>query len=130
MKQLEIEWRHLDKEGKTCERCADTGTEVRQAVEDLRGELQPAGWRVSFKETRLTELRIAESNAILLNGIPLEELLPQARTSQSCCDSCGDILGTPTLCRTIEHNGQSYEAIPAALIRQAAYRLINQQKDS
>jgi tartrate dehydratase beta subunit/fumarate hydratase class I family protein len=31
MKRLEIEWRHLDKEGRTCDRCADTGDEVRRA---------------------------------------------------------------------------------------------------
>lgn len=25
MTRIEIEWRHLDKDGKTCERCSDTG---------------------------------------------------------------------------------------------------------
>ena len=124
MNLLEIEWRHLDKEGKTCDRCADTGETVREACEGLVGELGPAGWEVRLKETLLTDGEIGDSNMILLNGTPMEELLPDARAAESCCSSCGDLLGVPVLCRTIERDGRTYEAIPAALIREAAHRLI------
>jgi hypothetical protein len=125
MKRLEIEWRHLDKAGKTCDRCSDTGTEVRRACEDLTRELEPAGWMVSFRETRLTEKEIPESNAVLLNGIPIEELLPKARKSENCCASCGDLLGAPTNCRTIVRDGRTYETIPAAMIVEAARHLLD-----
>lgn len=125
MKHLEIEWRHLDVNGKTCERCGDTGATVRQVCVALSQELEPLGWEVAFKETQLTDQQIPESNLILLNGIPLEDLLPGARSSENCCDSCGDLLGRTTLCRTIIHQEKTYEAIPGALIREAAYRLIN-----
>ena len=70
MNLLEIEWRHLDRDGKTCDRCADTGETVREACEALSGELGPAGWEVRLRETLLTDREIGESNMILLNGTP------------------------------------------------------------
>ncbi len=127
MKRLEIEWRHLDKEGRTCERCADTGEEVRSACETLAAELQPGGWEVVLKETLLTGDKISQSNSILINGIPIEELLPNARKGENCCVSCGELIGGTIMCRTIERGGRTFERIPASLIRKAAYHLIHQQ---
>jgi hypothetical protein len=127
MKQLEIEWRHLDKEGGTCERCADTGATIRGLLGSLEQELDPLGWQVTFKETPLTENEVPGSNSIYFNGTALEELLPNARRSNNCCASCGDILGSPTMCRTIERDGRTYEAIPAALVREAALNYIQRR---
>jgi len=124
MKQLNIEWRHLDKEGNTCERCSNTGEMVKNAYETLQKELQPRGWSVTFQETLLTESEIPESNMILINGIPFERLLPDAETSENCCESCGEILGASTRCRTIERRGRTYETIPASLILEAVHNFI------
>ena len=129
MNRLEIEWRHLDKNGRTCDRCSDTGEMVRSAYEALVGELQPRGWKVALRETLLTEKEIPDSNNILLNGIPIEQLIPNTRTSENCCASCGDLLGAPTVCRTIERDGQTYETIPSALILEAAYQLIKKHNE-
>ncbi len=126
MKRLEIEWKHLDKDGQTCERCGDTGHTVRRVVKELESELRPKGWEVTFQETLLTDKEIPESNEILLNGVLLEEILPQASKSENCCSSCEELLGLPTLCRTIEYQGQTYEAIPPELIREAVFKVINQ----
>ena len=119
MTTILIEWRHLDVGGATCERCGDTGKELRQAVARLRAECAPAGVEIRFQETLLLPGQIAESNAILINGVPLETLLPQAQASASCCASCGDLTGQPEQCRTIVHLGREYETIPQELIRQA-----------
>ena len=127
MKRLEIEWRHLDKEGRTCDRCMNTGEEVRSACEILAAELRTGGWEVVLKETLLTGDEIFQSNSILVNGIPVEELLPDARKGESCCVSCGELIGGTAMCRTIEREGRTYERIPASLIREAAYHLIHQQ---
>ncbi len=124
MNLLEIEWRHLDRDGKTCDRCADTGETVREACEALAGELGPAGWEVRLRETLLTNREIGESNMILLNGTPIEELLPDARASEKCCASSGGLVRLPALCRTLERDGRTYEAIPAAMIREVAHRLV------
>lgn len=127
MNRLEIEWRHLDKDGKTCDRCSATGEAVRAAYADLAKELELNGWEVSLKETLLTNQEIPESNSIYLNGIAIEKLLPETRRSENCCASCGEILGAPTVCRTLERNGQTFESIPAAMILEAAHRFIETQ---
>lgn len=127
MNRLEIEWRHLDKDGKTCDRCSDTGETVRTAYADLIVELKPKGWEVALKETLLTDQEIPESNSIYLNGIAIEKLLPDTYRSENCCVSCGEILGAPTACRTLERNGQTFEAIPAAMIVEAAHIYIETQ---
>lgn len=127
MKHLEIEWRHLDKDGNTCERCADTGETVRAAYADLVKELEPKGWEVTLKETLLTDQEIPESNSIYMNGVALETMLSGTRKSENCCASCGEILGSPTMCRTLERNGQIFEAIPVAMVVEAAQKFIETQ---
>ncbi|MBT1075332.1 DUF2703 domain-containing protein [Geobacter grbiciae] len=124
MKDLTIEWRHYDKEGATCIRCSATGQSLEGVIAGLRDELSPQGVRIVFTETRLTEERISESNLILLNGIPLEELLAEAQASENTCQSCSCLTGAETSCRTIEFEGKTHEEIPADLIRAAAYKAL------
>ena len=127
MNRLEIEWRHLDKDGKTCDRCSDTGETVRAAYADLVEELKPKGWEVTLKETLLTDQEIPESNSIYFNGIAIEKLLPDTRKSENGCALCGEILGSPTMCRTLERDGQTFEVIPAGMIAEAAHKFIETQ---
>jgi len=127
MNRLEIEWRRMDKDGKTCDRCSDTGEMMRAAYADLVEELKPKGWEVTLKETLMTDQEIPESNSIYFNGIAIEKLLPDTRKSENCCVSCGEILGSPTMCRTLERNGQTFETIPTAMILEAAHRFIKTQ---
>jgi hypothetical protein len=124
MNRLTIEWRHLDVEGNTCERCSNTGASVRSACEILAQELGPPGWQLALKEVLLDGDEIPESNMVLVNGIPMEQLLSEAEVSENCCESCGEILGTPTRCRIIERQGRTYEAIPVSLILEAVHNYI------
>lgn len=124
MKDLTIEWRHYVKEGATCARCSATGQSLEEVIAGLRDELSPQGVRIVFTETKLTEERISESNLILLNGIPLEELLAEATASENACQSCSCLTGTETSCRTVEFEGKTHEEIPADLIRAAAYKAL------
>ena len=124
MKMLEIEWKHLDVGGKTCVRCSDTGESLQEAIEKLAEECKIAGWEIRFRETRLAEKDISQSNAILFNGTPIEELLHEAEASESHCNSCSALTGKPSSCRTIEFGGKTYGGIPASLIRQAAGKVI------
>lgn len=123
MKTIVIEWLHLAVGGATCERCGDTGQELRQAVERLQTECAPRGVEILLKETLLPPQEIARSNTILIDSIPLEEILPQAEVSTSCCPSCGDLTGQPEQCRTLVHLGRTYETIPRDLIRQAVCKV-------
>lgn len=120
MKTLEIEWRHLEKDGYTCIRCSDTGEALNDVISKLADECKPHGWYITFKETKLTEKDISESNIILFNGKPIESVLPEAKASESHCGSCSELTDKPsTSCRTLEVGGKSYEGIPSSIIRQA-----------
>ena len=122
MRELTIEWRHYDKEGTTCDRCAATGTSVTAVVEALTEELAAKGIDVIFTETKLPAELMAESNLILLNGVPLDKVLENAAANENHCTSCSCLTGTATSCRTVIHDGKTYEEIPAELIRQAVYK--------
>jgi len=123
MKKLEIEWRHLDIDGDTCERCSETGETLKIVVDQLAEECRPSGWEIVFRETALTQNELPESNMILINGTPIEDILPQAQVSESHCQSCCDCTGKEDIfCRTVEYDGRTYEAIPLSLIREAVCR--------
>ena len=124
MKTLEIEWKHLDVHGETCARCSQTGRALQEAIGKLAQECKPLGWKITFKETKLDTNDISQSNVILFNGKSLEALLPEARASESHCESCSKMTGKSTSCRTIEFAGGTYESIPASLIREAAGKII------
>jgi len=123
MKQVTVEWKHLDQEGKTCERCAATGEGIAELVHQLQAECAPKGIEIIFTETRLTAAEIEQSNLILINGTTLETLLPHAIAAENPCCSCGDLIGRETCCRTIIWQGKTHEAIPPELIRQAICRV-------
>ncbi|HAN09441.1 MAG TPA: hypothetical protein DCP90_02375 [Clostridiales bacterium] len=123
MKTLKIEWLHLDVEGETCNRCYDTGENLNQEVKRLKRALQPQGIEVEFVETKLNGEQVPQSNTILFNGIPIEDIL-NIEVSNNYCDSCTSLLGTETFCRTVKYEGEEYEDIPAKAIRQAAYRVL------
>jgi len=123
MKELEIEWKHLDVDGKTCDRCAGTGNEIHQFIIHLHEECALQGVHITLKEIKLTEKEIEESNRIFINGIPLEDILPETTVSQNVCSSCSDLIGSSTCCRTIIHTGKEYETIPQQLIREAVCKI-------
>ena len=127
MKELVIEWRHYEKEGATCDRCSATGSSVAAVVSELTAELAGKGIAVKFLETPLPETMMAQSNLILLNGVPLEALLEQATAGENACLSCSCLTGSDTSCRTVEYEGKTHEEIPAELIRKAAYKAIMQE---
>jgi hypothetical protein len=123
MKTLKIEWRHLDVKGETCDRCYDTGENLANEIKRLTRALQPKGVEVEYIETKLDDTQIPESNTILYNGVPIEDIL-SIKVSQNYCDSCSTLLGANTYCRTVIFEGNEYEDIPAKAIRQAAFKVL------
>ena len=124
MKELAIEWRHYAKEGATCDRCAATGSSVKEVVSELTKELEGRGVTVTFTETALPEELMTQSNMTLFNGAPLEAILDKAAADENPCPSCSGLTGSETSCRTVEYEGKTYEEIPGELIRKAAYKAI------
>ncbi len=123
-RRLTIEWRHLDADGRTCDRCSDTGLSLRQAVEELRREWQLLGVEIVVRETKLGPEDVAQSNLLLFNGRPLEDLLQGARVVETDCPSCAGLIGSATCCRAIEFRGALFERVSAELIRAGAVRAL------
>lgn len=124
MKELIIEWRHYANEGKTCDRCSATGSSTKEVVAELTQRLADKRIKVVFRETVVPEELMAQSNLLLFNGTPLENLLEGATASENTCPSCSCLTGQDTSCRTVEHEGVIHEEIPAELIRRAAMRAV------
>lgn len=122
-KKITIEWKHLDKEGNTCNRCSNTGRELGKVIERLNKECGGKKIKVIFKETKLTAKEIAESNEVLINGVKIEDILPKARASESYCSSCCKFTGKETNCRAIEVDNVFYETISANLVRNAVCKI-------
>jgi len=127
MSNLIIEWKHFDKGGKTCVRCSGTGANLVNTVKELRNELDSKGIKIEFKETKLPENRMSESNEILIGGVLLEKLIPNAKTGKNNCPSCTDLIGNPANChcRTISKEKETFEEIPSELIKQAILNKLN-----
>jgi len=128
MKTLKIEWKHLDVEGETCNRCYDTGENLNAEISRLNRALKPKGIEVQFTETKLDDTQVPQSNTILFNGVPIEDIL-NIKVSENYCDSCTTLLGSETYCRTVMYEGSEYEDIPAKAIRQAAYKVLGIEED-
>lgn len=125
VRSLRIEWRHLDQQGETCQRCAQTGQAIERVMARLADELSQLGIDVTFEETPLGKDDVAESNTILFNGTPVEELLPgAARAIDSDCPSCSDLIGQDTCCRAVEYQGITFEEIPEWMIHMVAWRAV------
>jgi len=129
MRTLKIEWRHLDLGKSTCLRCSKTGKTLNQVITELKKELEPKSIKIIFKETKLSEKEIQQSNMILINGKTLESILYRAKVAENYCSSCTCLTGNETYCRTIEYNGETYEEIPEKLIREAVFKTLKIKDD-
>lgn len=124
MNKISIEWKHFDKGGKTCERCSGTGSNLLKTIAKMQKEL---GIEISLKETKLQEERMSESNEILIDGVLLENLIPNIKTGENKCPSCSELIDQPENCncRTLSQGEKIYEEIPIEIIEQAILNKIN-----
>lgn len=127
MKKLLIEWKHFDKEGNTCKRCSNTRTSLQTALSELKEELERKGISVLLKETRLSENEIKESNSVLFNGIPIEDLLDDTKAVETQCNSCCELVGSSVNCRALDCHGQIAEEISVELIKKAVNNLLKME---
>lgn len=118
---IRVEWRHYEKAGATCNRCGDTGANLKQVIAEYAGQ----GVLIELQETFLNEEQISESNLVLINGVPLEELLA-ATAGESDCPSCSCLTGSATSCRTLQCDGETFEELTPALLRKGIERILQQ----
>lgn len=127
MKKLLIEWKHFDKDGKTCKRCLRTGKNLGNAIGQIRKEFSSQDVEIKFRETKLPESRMPESNQVLIDGVLVENLTPNTKVGENYCDSCSDLIDNSRgcNCRTVKQGDDVYEAIPIDLIKQAITNKLN-----
>lgn len=121
---LVIEWKHLDSDGETCDRCYDTGENLHAEIKRLKRKLEAKGIEIQLIETKLDEIKVMESNQILMNGKLIEEII-DLEVRDNYCVSCSDLVGSDTFCRAIIFDGEEYDDIPAKAIRLAAMKVLN-----
>jgi uncharacterized metal-binding protein len=123
---LTVEWRHIGENiDSTCERCSATGNTLREVLDEIEPLMSGKGITIEVKETVLADEKIEESNMILFNGIPLEDLIEGIKISQTPCASCECITGQDDVkCRAVNYGGKIHEAVPAELIRRAAEKAL------
>ena len=122
---LDVEWRHVGENvDSTCERCAATGRTLQDVLDEIRPMLSAQRIRIRVKETVLPHDRIGESNIILFNGIPIEDLIDEASVGLTPCVSCSCMTGTDAQCRALVCGDRTYEEIPADIIRRAALKAV------
>ncbi len=127
MKALVIEWKHLDVRGNTCDRCGETEMNLLGEIAYLNDFLAPQGVVVELVETKLDPTQISESNALFVNGIPIEEIL-DIEVFENSCDSCSQLVDSEVCCRTIVYEKKQYDEIPAKAIREAALKVLRLEK--
>ncbi|HZH93671.1 MAG TPA: DUF2703 domain-containing protein [Tissierellaceae bacterium] len=118
MKTLIIEWRHLDVKGETCDRCSQTGANLVDEINLLNRKLKSLEIQVMLKENKLDEVRVNESNMILINNVPLENII-DIRVVDNFCKSCSDLVGSETYCRAVYYKGKKFDDVPRIAIREA-----------
>ena len=118
LQSLDIEWKHLDVGGETCDRCSETIQGIRNIVKELKQDGILSGIKVTIRETLLPAGRIEESNQVLINGRLIEQILPVTIASTDC-PSCACLTNEPSCCRAVVVEENVYEAIPESVIRSA-----------
>jgi len=129
MTTLKIEWRHLDVDGETCDRCYDTGENLYHEVKRLNRVLGSKNITVELIDTKLSAQNVEQSNSLLINEVQLENVI-NINVSTSYCQSCSTLVGKDSYCRTIIYDGNEYEDIPAKAIRQAVYKVLGLEESS
>lgn len=115
-KRVTVEFEYLVVDGSTCDRCGDSRAGVRAAVADALTMLPQLD--IKFVEHELSSDRLADSNRVLINGLPAEEWLG-GQAVISDCPSCATLVGEPACCREVEVGGVRTEAISRELVLDA-----------
>src|SRR6187200_402934 len=112
MTELPIVWQRLvSDEGKTCDRCGATQTELNRAVKLLQTSLRPLDIDPVLETRAIDDATFRSdpslSNRILIGGKPMEDWLNADVGASRCCSVCGD-----AECRTVELGDTTFETIP------------------
>jgi hypothetical protein len=91
-------------------------------VERVDPVLKEQGIAVELKEHRVGEDNKDQSNFVTVNGKDIMELLNERSDIFTFCQSCTELSGKPSECRTFIYRHRAYESIPEEMLEEALYR--------
>lgn len=118
LRTLDIEVLYLD--DAVCDRCQNTLLALDEAIDLLRPVFNVLGVYFSVRKIKVTTVEMAMQNRLLssptlrINRMDVEDSL-----TQSLCESCGDLCGEQTLCRTFTYRSMTTPDIPVGLVVEA-----------
>lgn len=121
--RLTVEWQHVAGARGTCERCTGTGETLDRIRDELADQVGP-GREVAITETILPDEALADSNRVLVNDVPIEELLDDASLETTACTGCGELSACcgpdgAAQCRALVVDGEVHETLNGRLLREA-----------
>lgn len=114
-KQLVIDLLYLDLS--VCGRCQGTEENLEEALVEVSGVLQGAGFEVVVNKINIASPELAEkyqfvsSPTIRLNSVDLA-----LEVKETACRECGDLCGDDVDCRVWVYEGAEYTEPPKAMI--------------
>ncbi len=112
-----VEWRHTPGEDECCVRCEESGRNFHELLKDLHAALLSEGIEVRLEEV-ITDPSHDPENSLLLNGVPIGDLVNEAATAQGWCSSRRCEPAKLNFTETL-HNGKKCLIAPELLLRKA-----------
>ncbi|OPZ45064.1 MAG: hypothetical protein BWY93_00031 [Euryarchaeota archaeon ADurb.BinA087] len=126
--RLHIEWRHLDLGQSFCGHCSDTGVNLWEVITTLGQEHLLDGVELELENIILPPEQFEESNVVLINGVPVEEIVGTEVPFPGCTD-CRDLDEEPChVHRAPPGRENIFKAIPVALLRAAILKSLEQAR--
>lgn len=122
-RELVIDFLFLDLS--VCGRCQGAEKNLEEALSEVSGVLEAAGFAVVINKINITSPELAEeyhfvsSPTIRINGLDLD-----LEFHESTCQECGDLCGDDVDCRVWVYEGTEYTEPPKALIINAILKAV------
>jgi hypothetical protein len=122
-KRLLIDFLYLDLS--VCTRCQGADNNLTQAIDEVSGVLEAAGFEIVVNKINVTTKELAikhqflSSPTIRINGTDIN-----LEVKESTCRECGDLCGDDIDCRVWVYEGVEYTEPPKAMIINAILKAV------
>lgn len=122
-KLLTIDFLYLDLD--VCERCQSAEGNLEQALQEVSGVLESAGYQVVLNKIKILTDQMAiqhhflSSPTIRMNGRDID-----LEVQETPCKDCGDLCGDTISCRSWVYDGVAYEEPPKEMIVNAMMKAV------
>ncbi len=128
-RSLVVDFLYLDLS--VCQRCQGAESSVDQAVQEVSGVLESAGYEIVVNKVNISSRELAmkyhfdSSPTIRVNGVDI-----QLSVQESCCKECGELCGDDIDCRVWVYQGVEYTEPPRAMVVDAILKTVYRGQES